>query len=459
VLVAASSTKTAPGTAFKLPAPTGIMIHAGITSGCSSCHEKNYLWMGVDQYPISPKVITANASYKGFQTRPYATAGTYSIADAAHPATGDCSQCHSSTTAFSAVGKPAGHIVTSVAACATCHLVAGDYSYATGMLASTTILHTGIASGCINCHTKGTGAGPFAGCATQASCTAPPPITYQPKMMPLATGASPTAPSILTHVPVPGIACEGCHKSVTSFVLADQMKTNSAHIAVKSLKCMSCHELNYKWYGITKMKTRDGANHYAGQDCGNSGCHGIPGGTGKGMEALIRPIMRSALVNPELGRMLPNLQVNQPGRGTLGNKFDHQGVEVGKCKTCHDGQRASGMPARHLMVNTSCDTCHRTTAWVPAQFDHSGTALNTCLVCHNGMSASGKPAGHFMSARSCGSCHESTAWQPVRYLHISPAYKVLPDKLTCVSCHTSNSEIIARQMRALQRTKPIPAAP
>jgi hypothetical protein len=177
------------------------------------------------------------------------------------------------------------------------------------------------------------------------------------------------------------------------------------------------------------------------------------------MEALMRPIMRDALVNPMVGRLLPHLQTIQPGRGTLGANFDHQGVEAGKCKTCHDGQRASGMPARHLMVTNSCDTCHRTTAWVPARFDHGGIASNACLVCHNGMAASGKPAGHFMSARSCGSCHESIGWQPVRYLHISPAYKALPDKLSCVSCHTSNSEIIVRQMRASPRAKPIPVGP
>jgi hypothetical protein len=177
------------------------------------------------------------------------------------------------------------------------------------------------------------------------------------------------------------------------------------------------------------------------------------------MEASVHPIMRSALVNPALGRLLPNLQTNQPGRGALGNSFDHQGVEVGKCKGCHDGQRAAGMPPRHLMVTMSCDTCHRTTAWVPAQFDHGSVAPNTCLVCHNGMSASGKPSGHFMSARTCGSCHDSSNWLPVKYLHLSTAYKALPDKLTCVSCHTSNSEIIARQMRALPRTKPIPVGP
>jgi hypothetical protein len=121
--------------------------------------------------------------------------------------------------------------------------------------------------------------------------------------------------------------------------------------------------------------------------------------------------------------------------------------------------RAPGMPARHLMVTSSCDTCHRTTAWVPAQFSHNGISLNTCLVCHNGMGASARPSGHFMSSRSCDSCHKTNAWEPVNYSHLSPAFRPAPDKLTCVSCHVSNGEIIPRQMRARNPGKPIPIGP
>ena len=66
----------------------------------------------MSSYPISPTVKTAGALYRGFQTRPQRAGGTFAIADAAHPNTGDCSQCHSSTTAFSATDKPANHIPT-----------------------------------------------------------------------------------------------------------------------------------------------------------------------------------------------------------------------------------------------------------------------------------------------------------------------------------------------------------
>jgi hypothetical protein len=429
------------------------MIHAGMTSGCNTCHEKNFQWMGVSLYPMSPTTVTSGALYKGFQTRPYATATTYSVADAAHPTTGDCSQCHSGTTSFSAAGKPNGHMPTTIANCSTCHVKAGDYSYAAGSLATNTILHTGIASGCISCHTAGTGAGPFAGCATQASCTTPPPITYQPMMMPLAAGASPTASNALTHVPVAGIACEACHSKTVFTAFSGTPMTATAHTAVASKTCMSCHETKYTWFGV-KMKTRP-SGHHTGVDCKGSGCHTYNGG----FRGLVKPIMRGALVNPELGRLLPNMQLTQPGLSTATTSFDHTGVQPGQCKTCHDGQHASGMPARHLMVTSSCDSCHRTTAWVPAQFSHSGISPNTCLVCHNGMGASARPSGHFMSPRSCDSCHKTTAWQPVNYSHLSPAFRPMPDKLTCISCHVSNSEIIPRQMRARTPGKPIPIGP
>ena len=460
VLVAATATKTAPGTAFKTPVPTGAMIHSGISSGCSACHEKNYLWMGVDQYPISPKAVSSGASYTGFQTRPYATAGTYSVADAGHPVSGDCSQCHSGTTAFKATDKPAGHMPTTVASCTTCHVVAGDYSYAAGKLAGNTVLHTGITTGCISCHTAGTNAGPFAGCATQASCAAPPPITYQPKMMPLAAGGSATTPSTSTHIPVAGIACEACHSKTNFTAFSGTSMAATAHSAVTAATCMSCHETGDKWFGVT-MKTRPtvakghSGTRAAPNDCDSSGCHSYS----KGFRAVVRPVIREAIVNPEIGRLLPNLQTLQPGRGTLGTNFDHQGVEPGRCKTCHDGQRSVGLPARHLMVNVSCDSCHRTTTWVPAQFNHGGISANTCMVCHNGMAASGRPSGHFMSARNCDSCHKTSAWAPVNYSHLSTMFSPMPDKLTCVSCHTSNSEVIPRQMRSSNRPKPIPAGP
>jgi hypothetical protein len=470
---------TATGTKFAMPPAAGTVIHSNSTGfACKACHERGYVWLGMGNYPRTPAAVNTTApttAYNGFQTRPGSTPTTYGYIDAGHTGTtldtGDCSQCHAGTTSFTGEGKPAGHMPTGANTCGTCHLsTTGDYSVVG--LGSLTALHTGITYGalvpattanmltktCGTCHTVGTGGtsgtAPFAGCQTEtpaSACPTPPPITYQPTT----TGLHPV------HVPIGTTAaltvdCNGCHTSVSSYAGVN-MKNASMHTSVNGVAkvmCMSCHERGLAFYGVTNLRVRPNG-HHTGQDCAGSGCHTYSGG----FRAQVKPVMRGALVSPDMGRIRPTIQTNKPSRGSLGNTFDHKGVEAGKCKTCHDGKAASGMPARHLMVATSCDTCHRTTAWLPAEFNHNGITPNTCLVCHNGMGASGKPSGHFMTSRSCDSCHKSTAWTPVNYQHVSPLYKASPDKLSCVSCHDTNGEIIRRQARALSRTKPIAVGP
>jgi ssDNA-binding Zn-finger/Zn-ribbon topoisomerase 1 len=470
---------TSVGTKFATPVAAGTVIHSNSTGfTCKTCHERGYQWLGMTNYPRTPAAINLavpTTAYNGFQTRPGSAATTYGYIDAGHTGTtldtGDCSQCHGSTTAFTGEGKPSGHMPTTVATCSTCHISStGDYSVAA--LASLPVLHTGITSGstvpattanmisktCGTCHTVGSGGtsgtAPFAGClteATAAACPTPPPITWQPTT----TGLHPT------HVPTGTttaltVDCNGCHASVSSFAGVN-MKNSAMHTSVNGVakvQCMSCHERGLSFYGVASLKVRP-SGHHTGQDCGNSGCHTYSGG----FRALVKPVMRGALVNPDMSRIRPTIPAGKPSRGSLGNSFDHKGVVAGQCKSCHDGKSASGMPARHLMVATSCDSCHRPTTWLPAQFNHSGITPNTCLACHNGLGASAKPAGHFMTARSCDSCHKTMGWTPVNYQHVSPLYVVSPDKLSCVSCHDTNGEIIRRQARSLTRTKPILVGP
>ncbi|HET6197788.1 MAG TPA: hypothetical protein VFE12_18640, partial [Acetobacteraceae bacterium] len=399
--------------------------------------------------------LTAGAQYTGFQTRPRAAAGTYNVADAAHPAAGDCSQCHSGTNYFSAQTKPPGHIPTPLASCATCHVVAGDFSIAG--LGSLPALHTGVSSGCITCHSAGSGAGPFAGCATQAACASPPPLTYQPKTTPLAAGGSPTAPSAATHVPVVGIACERCHSPTvfTSFAGMNMKGNSTAHTAVAAATCESCHEYPYVWYGVT-IRTPGSANHHGrtpGQDCISSGCHSRRYTSFD--EARVRPVLRSALTAPTV-RVLPDGTTASAMDQGAARGFDHHGVTIGQCQTCHNGQVAHGLPAKHLVTRASCDTCHRTSAWLPAQFSHLGTLVGQCQTCHNGASARGKSSGHFITARSCDACHRTVGWVPTQYSHLSPLYKAPPDRPLCTSCHITNGEVIPRQLRGSTRPRPIP---
>jgi len=417
--------------------------------------------MGMSAYPISPSVLTANANYTGFNTRPLATASTYAVADAAHPTAGDCSQCHSGTTYFTGQAKPTGHIPTQLA-CTTCHIVAGDFSVAG--LASNAVLHTGITGSCITCHgpAGGGGSGPFAGCATQAGCAAPPPVTYMPKVPPLAAGGSPTAPNKATHIPVVGIECSLCHSKTvfTGFNTvpgATGMRGSTPdHTAVAAATCESCHEYPYVWYGVT-IKTPGSANHHgrtAGEDCTHSGCHNKSYNQFSNA-ARVRPVIRSAMIGA-LPRLLPGGQEAADADAPVARAFSHLGVAPGQCQTCHNGQLATGLPARHLATRLSCDACHRTTAWTPAQFDHQGVVRGQCQTCHNGLLAPAKPSGHFVTARSCDACHRTIAWVPIDYSHISPLYKFAPDKTSCVACHVTNGELIPRQLRGNPRPRPVP---
>ena len=465
------------GVSFASPLVTGATIHSNSTSfACKDCHERGAVWLGMGKYPRSPASVnlsTPTTQYRGFQTRPGNTATTYGYADADHTLdsaidTGECSLCHVGTTYFTGVRKPTGHMPTTVSSCSACHVVAGDYSYAPGMLASNAVLHTGItipsavvkyasmgAAGCSACHKVGTGTNgtaPFAGCATQASCVWPPPVTYQPK----------TVAAVAKHVPIGALGCDACHVGTSSFAGVN-MQTATANPAAKTMhenatlagvRCMDCHELGMSWTNVLNLKVRTLSKHQTTaektNDCIN--CHTIS--TFKRM-ARVRPMMREALVSPDMGRIRPNLQGAKPSRGTMGNSFDHVGVKAGQCKTCHEGRAASGLPARHLMVTSSCDTCHRTSTWTPAQFNHNGISPNTCLACHNGMQAKAKPSGHFMSARSCDACHKPQGWAPVTYQHISPQYRPSAEVFTCVGCHVTNSEIVPRQNRGQVRFKPI----
>lgn len=414
-------------------------------------------------YPIAPSTMQTGAQYKGFQTRPKAAASTYAVADAAHPSTGDCSQCHSGTTAFTGTAMPTGHIPTPITTCATCHVTPGDYSIAT-LTTSMPTLHTGITSGCANCHSAGTGKGPFAGCATQAACGTPVPLTYQPKVMPLAAGGSPTSPSTSTHIPVGSVACELCHSpsNFTTFGGLNMKPTSGGgntamHTAVGGETCMGCHEAKYTWFGVT-IKTRDSGhkgNKAAPNDCNGSGCHKVS----TQFESLIRPVpVMRAPVAGGMPRLLPR-DVLAPDSAAIGRGFDHQGVTPGQCQTCHNGQVAKGLPAHHLTIRASCDSCHRSSAWKPVQFDHQGVLQGQCQSCHNGINASSKPGSHFVTVRACDSCHRSLAWMPVNYAHLSPNYKPQPDKFTCQGCHITNGEIIPRQMRGNPRDRPVPVGP
>ena len=225
----------------------------------------------------------------------------------------------------------------------------------------------------------------------------------------------------------------GCHTSTTSFAT-----WTMNHTGITS-NCSSCH--GGQFAGV-RSKPNDHPPTTA--DC--SQCHNTT--SFDSGNALAKARKAAATSN---ARRVPSSTTPGPGpnRGpvadarTPGTLSVHAGVLPGGCMSCHNGTSASPQPARHLATLLSCDSCHRTTAWAPANFAHTGVAPGSCATCHNGTNAAAKPSNHFVTLRSCDSCHRTTAWRPVVENHISPLYPTNhPSLNTCTACHLGNSELV-----------------
>lgn len=122
----------------------------------------------------------------------------------------------------------------------------------------------------------------------------------------------------------------------------------------------------------------------------------------------------------------------------LGARYNHGTAKPGQCATCHNGRISAGKPASHSTgrkATDSCDSCHRTIAWVPATWNHTDT-VSDCSVCHNGATAVGQSAGHLTLSMppvsfvgSCKSCHTNY------YSFYSHYYNHSGAPTTCNTCH------------------------
>jgi hypothetical protein len=94
--------------------------------------------------------------------------------------------------------------------------------------------------------------------------------------------------------------------------------------------------------------------------------------------------------------------------------FSHVMVQQGTCQSCHDGFHVSGKPAVHIPTSLSCGACHNTSAFMPAvKFDHtlvSSFASFPCASCHDNQRAKGMPINHLpnLGNQKCDSCHQAS---------------------------------------------------
>ncbi|MBK6765702.1 MAG: hypothetical protein IPG71_05020 [bacterium] len=108
------------------------------------------------------------------------------------------------------------------------------------------------------------------------------------------------------------------------------------------------------------------------------------------------------------------------------------------CVECHQPDYASAQNPTHeaAAFPSTCESCHTTTAWRPAEFiNHNQTqfpltgahALTECAQCHVGGQYTG-------TATQCVGCHEPDFTATANPEHDSPAFNT-----SCESCHTTSA--------------------
>jgi hypothetical protein len=409
------------------------MPHAQVSGTCASCHNTATKFAG--------SIFTPNASGGG---------GTFGTQ------TGVNFQ-PKQIIASPAIGSSGGHIpLPSGDDCNICHTSTTYAAFGPG----TAMVHTNITSGCATCHANGA---LWYGVAATAT-------------MLQTTGGKVLSP---LHVPVTGAtnaACEECHSTTvfTSFGPSTQVNHTSGRFMTWSPyttrgaldgqgggsaapACTTCHAPGGKaWYGVS-LDTETMGNHQgsvAANDCEN--CHNNTsqfGAAGAAAAALRHRLSMAHSVGPGLRAPAPGTG----GTGSTGNTggatpvaaaapggvgFTHVGVLPGRCAGCHaSGATATPSPASHLPTRLGCDSCHRTSSWLPALFLHDGIGAGSCATCHGGNGATAKPAGHMATLRSCDSCHQgTTSWAPVSYAHFDLVYAPHPATVACVACHVTRTE-------------------
>ena len=246
--------------------PAHIPYLAG--TDCSSCHASSTYAAGT----FGPMNMTqAKHAVVATTCEPAMRAGLSFYMGAASPAlqgrpadhtTGqmvapnDCSLCHT-TANWNSTALPAGHMPNPAnQACTVCHTTApADYSTTT--LATNTVLHTGITSGCITCHGSPAGA-----------------LTFYNNFTPKSAVLSPV------HIPTASTPCEDCHSTTVFTAFSGTTMTSAKHTLMFGIignTCDACHNrvtpaLNF--YGVSNLQTRP-TDHNSGNkatsDC--SSCH------------------------------------------------------------------------------------------------------------------------------------------------------------------------------------------
>ncbi len=428
------------------------MNHTGLNGQCSVCHGGAYISQNAQTKSASHTPTNAECDSCHNSTLTWATA-TINHATFSPPVTiGDhtCVTCH--VNGGSGLPMPTTHIPTT-GFCDNCHRQFSTFRLAT-------MDHTGTNGACSTCHngayvsvgTQGAQAKPATHVATSLQCDSCHSTTaWLPASYPHDASAAGQCSTChngttakgkgATHIP-DARQCDTCHATTTFLVstmnhtglagqcstchngayLSENAQAKSAAHAPTNAQCDSCHFSTTTWATAT-------FNHALASPAANIGDHSCANCHRTGGSGLPKPTNHI----PTSG-YCDTCHRNFVGFAPA--TMDHTGTN-GQCSSCHNGAytavNADGKNATHMTTTASCDTCHTTSAWIPATFTHAGVGAGTCATCH-GVSSTGKPSGHIPTTQSCDQCHRTSAWLPLLtpYSHTGVAAG------TCATCHSAS---------------------
>jgi hypothetical protein len=354
----------------------------------------------------------------------------------------DCNQCHE-TTDWNSTALPAGHMPNPGGqVCTVCHLGA-PANYKTPF-ASNAALHTGITTGCAQCH----------GGATQLSF-------YNNDLTVKAAVLSPA------HIPAfTGEDCSACHSSSTYAAgsFGPMNMTQATHAGVGTV-CKTCHEAGLSFYMGAANPGLQGrpADHNSGQmlapnDC--SICHTTANWNSTALPAGHMP-------NPG-NQVCATCHTAAPANYTTlaSNAVLHTGIS-GSCGTCHGGTSALtwynnftpkdavlAPPHIPFLSGTDCSACHSSSTYAAGSFGPMNMTqathahvVTTCNTCHEaGLSLymgsaspalQGRPADHnagqMLAPNDCSICHTTANWNSTA---LPTGHMPNPANQNCTVCHT-----------------------
>jgi hypothetical protein len=431
----------AQGQSRTAPRPVTRNPHGPINIPCENCHTYT-----------SWKPIRSVPEFKHDSTK-YPLRGMHEKVE--------CRQCHVKLV-FSNVGTKCAdchadiHRARMGANCEQCHTVKG-WSVSVQAIGNhqnrSPLLGAHAAVDCESCH-KGAATGQFVGLSTQCySCHAK---DYQGAASPnhLTAGFSTT--------------CEQCH-GVNTWLDAkfDHLKQTGFALtgAHATLQCVACHV----------------GGKFQGTPAACVGCH-MPD-----FQKTTNPSHVQAGL-PQTCQTCHTTTAWQPAtfNHNTFTKFPLTGAHVATpCNACHINGKFAGTPVdcvgchlkdfqgttnpNHVQggIPQTCQTCHTTTAWQPANFDHSkssfpltGAHVNVacgschinnnyatiptdCASCHlKDFKATTNP-NHTQSGipTTCQVCHSTAAWQPASFDHSKTTFPLTGAHVSvpCASCHTNNN--------------------